>query len=410
MFRQLKGTTLLSFALIGALVAALFGFVPNMQAYAACGTTYTVQSGDTLLGIAKNCGISYSALLRANPDVSNSGVIYPGEQLLLPGAIQSIPGTGNQLYIVQSGDTFLGIALQFGVTYSQLLAANPDIQDPNLILPGEQIVVPTAIIPITGSQPELVVTPTTGVAGTQVSVKGDGFPANTNIRLGAGMQDTSVAFYIDVMTDAQGNLSGQLTIPSDSAAGAVWIVQARTSDGSGLYAETHFDVLPVVNDRVYTVQPGDTLVQIAQTFGTTVDVLLRANPDLSNPSLIIPGEQVLLPGAVETLSNGQTIYIVDSGDNLTKIAQRFGTTVSAILADNTDITDANVILVGQRLNLPVSVNVIPITGSQVYTVVSGDSLSQIAAEYGVTLIDLINANPQISDPNLIYPGQQIVIP
>lgn len=46
----------------------------------------------------------------------------------------------------------------------------------------------------------------------------------------------------------------------------------------------------------------------------------------------------------------------------------------------------------------------------VYTVVKGDTLWGIANRYGVKLRSLIAANPQIKNPNLIYPGDRVVIP
>ena len=45
-----------------------------------------------------------------------------------------------------------------------------------------------------------------------------------------------------------------------------------------------------------------------------------------------------------------------------------------------------------------------------YTVCKGDTLWGIAGRYGVSLTDLIAANPQIKNPNLIYPGDQVKIP
>ena len=46
----------------------------------------------------------------------------------------------------------------------------------------------------------------------------------------------------------------------------------------------------------------------------------------------------------------------------------------------------------------------------VYTVVQGDTLWGISRRYGVLLYDLVKANPQIKNPNLIYPGDKVVIP
>lgn len=45
-----------------------------------------------------------------------------------------------------------------------------------------------------------------------------------------------------------------------------------------------------------------------------------------------------------------------------------------------------------------------------YTVVPGDSLWKIAVKYQIGLSEIISANPQIKDPNLIYPGQKITVP
>lgn len=60
---------------------------------------------------------------------------------------------------------------------------------------------------------------------------------------------------------------------------------------------------------------------------------------------------------------------------------------------------------------PTPVPTTPGLGIRLYTVVSGDSLSKIAVGYGTTWQAIYNANKDlISDPNLIYPGQVLVIP
>lgn len=106
-------------------------------------------------------------------------------------------------------------------------------------------------------------------------------------------------------------------------------------------------------------------------------------------------------------------YVVQPGDTLFRIARRFGVTVQAILTINPEIRDPNVIFVGQIINIPVTVTPPPTPPPVApgrYVVQRGDTLSAIARRFGVTLAALIAANPQIRDPNLIFPGQIINIP
>lgn len=94
-------------------------------------------------------------------------------------------------------------------------------------------------------------------------------------------------------------------------------------------------------------------------------------------------------------------YTVQAGDTLTAIAGRYGTTVAALVGAN-NIADPNLIYTGQVLTIPGA----GAAGGQVYVVQSGDTLSGIAAKYGTTYQALAAKNG-IADPDLIYPDQQI---
>ena len=100
-------------------------------------------------------------------------------------------------------------------------------------------------------------------------------------------------------------------------------------------------------------------------------------------------------------TNNDTTYTVISGDNLSSIASKFGTTVKEICRIN-NIANANLIYPGQVLKL---IQNIPLV---YYTVVSGDTLSGIADNYNTTYQELARLN-NISNPNLIYPGQKLKI-
>jgi peptidoglycan DL-endopeptidase LytE len=164
-----------------------------------------------------------------------------------------------------------------------------------------------------------------------------------------------------------------------------------------------------------TVISGDTLLKIANRCGTTVSALQRANPEIGSGSLIFPGQVLQLPGAILGTDGGYFVYIVARGDTLRSLASRFGTTVDALLAANPAITNANVIYEGQRLKVysgPVTPppNNPPPASGQLYYAQRGDTLRKIAAKFNTTVDAILKVNPQIANPNLIYVGQAITIP
>lgn len=100
-------------------------------------------------------------------------------------------------------------------------------------------------------------------------------------------------------------------------------------------------------------------------------------------------------------ADNNVYYTVVSGDTLSGIADRFGTTYQH-LADINGIENPNLIYAGQQIKIDGDYQ--PIT----YTVVSGDTLSQIAQRFNTTVDDLVNKNG-IENPNLIYVGQTLTI-
>jgi LysM repeat protein len=163
-----------------------------------------------------------------------------------------------------------------------------------------------------------------------------------------------------------------------------------------------------------TVVRGDTLRKIAERCGTTVSALRRANPDIGMGNLIYPGQVLLLPGTILGSDGGYLVYIVVRGDTLKGLAARFGSTVDSILASNPSITNANIIYEGQRLTIYSAPTTPPVTppasGGQTYYVVKGDTLRKIAARFNTTVDALLRANPQITNQNIIYVGQAISVP
>ena len=163
-----------------------------------------------------------------------------------------------------------------------------------------------------------------------------------------------------------------------------------------------------------TVASGDTLRRIADRCGTTVSAIRRANPEIGSGNLIYPGQVLLLPGTILGSDGGYLIYIVARGDTLRSLATRFGSTIESILASNPSITNRNVIYEGQRLTIYSAPSTPPTTpppaSGQTYYAVQGDTLRKIAAKFNTTVDAILKVNPQITNPNIIYVGQAITIP
>lgn len=157
----------------------------------------------------------------------------------------------------------------------------------------------------------------------------------------------------------------------------------------------------------YIVQPGDTLARIARRFGTTVTAIVHAN-GIANPSRIFVGQRLFIPGGYGGFPSGSIDYIVQTGDSLSTIARRFNTTVDAIALAN-GIANPNVVYVGRQLIVPTGSAAPPSVFGFYYTVRPGDALTRIAQRFGVSIGALVAANG-IHDPNRIFVGQRLFIP
>ncbi|WP_146070822.1 LysM peptidoglycan-binding domain-containing protein [Arthrobacter sp. B1805] len=169
-------------------------------------------------------------------------------------------------------------------------------------------------------------------------------------------------------------------------------------------------VTPVVVDQTgsYTVQAGDMLSLIAERFGVSLEALVQANR-IANADRIDVGQILVIPrGGTAVVETGNVgMYVVQGGDSLTSIAQRFGTTVPTLVALN-GLANADLIHVGQTLKVPGSAAAPVAAGARTHTVQAGEYLSSIAALYGTDWQTLASRNG-ITNPDLIQPGQVLTI-
>lgn len=154
------------------------------------------------------------------------------------------------------------------------------------------------------------------------------------------------------------------------------------------------------NVEWYTVQAGDNVESIAAHFQVAIAALLEQN-NLSDDELLARGQILRIPATKIQLISHQ----VGPEDSIRSIAARYGVTVADLMNEN-NIQQENHLIPGQTLYLPEGA-LDGFGGSHV--VQPGDTLNRIAQRYGLDWQTLAIVN-NISNPNLIYVGQVLKAP
>lgn len=200
-------------------------------------------------------------------------------------------------------------------------------------------------------------------------------------------------------------------------------VEGMTAEGAPTPSPTPFS---------YVVQSGDTLSSIAFQFNVKPGVLIEVN-NILDPNNLTVGMPLLIPGYIssepDTAGSGDAAsegsagdtggstggsasfvtHVVQPGESLGQIAAEYGVDPVA-LSDANNITNGNLIRVGQKLVIPgvTERQALEVRGER-HVVQSGESLSMIAAQYGVSVEAILAAN-SLDDPNTIVVGQELLIP
>ena len=163
---------------------------------------------------------------------------------------------------------------------------------------------------------------------------------------------------------------------------------------------------------LHVVQPGENLFRIGLQYGISWVTLAQYN-GLSNPNDIRAGQTLRIPATgttpptVTPVPPGNiTYYTVQPGDNLFRIGLKFGVSWVQI-AEANGLVNPNQIYAGQTLKIPV--NAPGPTPEFTHVVKQGETIFRIAVQYGVPWLSIAEAN-NIQSPYIIYPGQTLVIP
>ncbi len=107
-------------------------------------TVHVVKSGETFYSISRTYGVTVDALQKAN-GMNASSILKAGQKLTIPEAKITSNTSGNEIYTVQQGDTFYGIAKKNAMTVDQLLAMN-GLSKNSILKTGQKLKVPVTPI------------------------------------------------------------------------------------------------------------------------------------------------------------------------------------------------------------------------------------------------------------------------
>jgi LysM repeat protein len=187
------------------------------------------------------------------------------------------------IHVVQKGETLYSIARRYGVSVEAICAAN-GITDPSHIYVGQELVIPASSSlaePAPGTPPEPA-------------------PATHIVQPGENLYRIALRYSTTVIPLAKAN---GITNPAQVYVGRTLIIPGTAAEDtpsvtpeSTVAPNPAPTPTPPPTTSTHTVQRGETLSAIARRYGVSVQALVWTN-NIANPSLILPGQVLVIPGA-----------------------------------------------------------------------------------------------------------------
>lgn len=356
-------------------------FIDNLASWMDSGqplsrwSTYKLQQGETLAAVAERAGMSESFLREVNGIPKGRQVLPNSTLLILSDAGDDISADDADArlrlspqttwrrvtYRVRPGDTLSTIARRWHITMKSIVTANRLRSD--RLRAGQRLI---------------LTVPNVERAPIQQASRSTGSHKIHAVSSGETLSSIARRYGVSVSALRTTNrISGNVIRPGQR-------LRIPGTAGGDLPAAV-----------IYTVRQGDALSTIAQRFGTTVTKLKRANR-LTNNTLRV-GQRLEIPDAEPARAKREIeapkseIYVVRQGDTLSEIADRYGVGLSKLRAANG--LRGNAIRIGQRLVIPATAKRLQEAASaKTHVVRSGDTLSAIARRYGTSVSAIQRAN------------------
>lgn len=111
--------------------------------------------------------------------------------------------------------------------------------------------------------------------------------------------------------------------------------------------------------KIHIVKKGDTLYELSQKYGVELQKIIEANPQISNPDALVIGDKVKIPAAPTMVPENNNLYYkhtVKQGDSLWKLSKAWGITLKEIIDANPQLKNPNALMTGEIVNIPKKAN------------------------------------------------------
>ncbi len=412
------------------------------QPAAAKPTSYVVQAGDTLTGVASRFGLSNQQLADYNSDLSPTSNLFAGARLSLVETASSKKSTSRTPakpstddYKVKSGESLIALANRFNISVDDLANMN-SMSSSQMLQLGQTIQIPAGAETSASSNSSS----TTSSKASDKSSRKSAAPSTDDYKVKSGESLIALANRFNISVD---DLASMNKISSSQMLQLGQIIQVPSGADSGSSSasdkSSRKSAAPSTED--YKVKSGESLIALANRFNISVDDLASMNK-ISSSQMLQLGQTIQVPSGADSGSSSASSkgsdkpsrksaapstedYKVKSGESLIALANRFNVSVDELASMN-KMSSSQMLQLGQTIQVPTSASSndsdtassttsskkssrVSDAATNSYTVQSGDTLIGIANRFEVDPAELARMN-KMSARAMVQLGQRLTVP
>ena len=401
-------------------------------------TSYVVQAGDTLTGVASRFGLSNQQLADYNSDLSPTSNLFAGARLSLVETASSKKSTSRTPvkpstddYKVKSGESLIALANRFNISVDDLANMN-SMSSSQMLQLGQTIQIPAGAETSASSNSSSI----TSSKASDKSSRKSAAPSTDDYKVKSGESLIALANRFNISVDDLASMN-KMSSSQMLQLGQTIQVPSGADNGSSSASDKSSRKSAAPSSEDYKVKSGESLIALANRFNISVDDLASMNK-MSSSQMLQLGQTIQVPSGADSGSSSASDkssrksaapssedYKVKSGESLIALANRFNISVDDLASMN-KMSSSQMLQLGQTIQVPTSASSndsdtassttsskkssrVSDAATNSYTVQSGDTLIGIANRFEVDPAELARMN-KMSARAMVQLGQRLTVP